>query len=210
MYNVRSETLIKWIMPYTSALDTNLCAPESPLISVFWPPFPLHGHPLLLNLDGAPQGRAFWVSTSALKETPMSVGELAPDGGDPRPIGNWAGSSHLGAPLGELGCDKFFPCVPSDAKGACLLNDLVYLSGAARMVTHHSALPYVFLVVFSLFFLSSRPWACTSQIKYQHFDPCLRLSFPEDSCEDVILSHYLKWCWRLSCLYPLFIFSMVA
>ena len=70
------------------------------------------------------------MSANALNETPVSVGDLAPDGGDPRPLGNWADTPHLGSPLGERGCDKFSPGIPSDAKGACLLNDLLYLFGA--------------------------------------------------------------------------------
>lgn len=78
-----------------------------------------------------------------------------------------------------------------DAKGTRLLNDLLCVSGAcpeitAGLVTHHRALLCVFPCIFSFFSLLSRPWACTSQIKSQPFNSCLRQSFLEDSCEDII------------------------
>lgn len=141
------------------------------------------------------------------EQTPLgSVGELAPCGGDLRLIGDekqeGIGQIHptLFLPFRNYPMVSFLLAAllgSLNAQGMCLLRDLLHRSAACpeiveRMVTHYRALPCVFFFSFLFFFSLSGPWACTSQINHHHFNPCLRLCFLEDPCEDITISHYLK------------------
>lgn len=81
--------------------------------------------PSIPQLRPSPMRPASWANTNALHNTTVSVGALAPDGGDPRPLGNWADTPHLASPLAELCGDKVPPCILSGGSSRCQGNTSV-------------------------------------------------------------------------------------